>query len=75
MDKLTGMAVFARVVEAQSFTAAAGQLGMSKSAVSKTVAALEDRLDASPEDFAAATLEPGAAEDDVCVLVFRRRVP
>jgi DNA-binding transcriptional LysR family regulator len=46
MDKLTGMAVFARVVEAQSFTAAAGQLGMSKSAVSKTVAALEDRLGA-----------------------------
>ena len=46
MDKLTGMAVFARVVEAQSFTGAAGQLAMSKSAVSKTVAALEDRLGA-----------------------------
>jgi DNA-binding transcriptional LysR family regulator len=46
MDKLTGMAVFARVVEAQSFTAAAGQLGMSRSAVSKTIAGLEDRLGA-----------------------------
>ncbi len=46
MDKLTGMAVFARVVEARGFTAAARQLGMSKSAVSKAVAALEDRLGA-----------------------------
>ena len=46
MDKLTGMAVFARVVEAGSFTAAATQLGLSKSAVSKTVAVLEDRLGA-----------------------------
>ena len=46
MDKLTGMAVFARVVEAQSFTAAAAQLGMSRSAVSKAIAGLEDRLGA-----------------------------
>lgn len=46
MDKLAGMAVFARVVEAASFTAAARELGMSKSAVSKAVAALEDRLGA-----------------------------
>ena len=46
MDKLTGMAVFARVVEAQSFTSAAAQLGMSRSAVSKAIAGLEDRLGA-----------------------------
>jgi pimeloyl-ACP methyl ester carboxylesterase len=46
MDKLTGMAVFARVVEAQSFTTAAAQLGMSRSAVSKAIAGLEDRLGA-----------------------------
>lgn len=46
MDKLTGMAVFARVIDAGSFTAAAAQLGMSKSAVSKAIAALEDRLGA-----------------------------
>jgi DNA-binding transcriptional LysR family regulator len=46
VDRLTGMAVFARVVEAHSFTAAARQLGMSKSAVSKAVAGLEDRLGA-----------------------------
>lgn len=46
MDRLTGMAVFARVVEARSFTGAAAQLGMSKSAVSKAISALEDRLGA-----------------------------
>ncbi|MCP5366513.1 MAG: LysR family transcriptional regulator [Hyphomicrobiales bacterium] len=38
------MAVFARVVEAGSFSRAAQDLGMSKSAVSKQVARLEDRL-------------------------------
>ncbi len=43
--------------------------------IGRVVAVLEDRLDASPEDFAAAALEPGAAEDDVCVLTFRRRMP
>src|SRR5262245_50259231 len=46
MDKLTGVAVFARVVEAQSFTAAAALLGMSRSAVSKAIAGLENRLGA-----------------------------
>src|SRR6185295_11291202 len=37
-------ALFARVVESRSFTAAAGRLGISKSAVSKRVADLEDKL-------------------------------
>ena len=46
MDNLTGMAVFAAVVEAKSFSAAAGRLGMSKSAVSKQISRLEDRLGA-----------------------------
>ncbi|MDX1540216.1 MAG: LysR family transcriptional regulator [Geminicoccaceae bacterium] len=46
MDKLASMAVFAKVVEAESFTGAASQLGLSKSAVSKAVSALEDRLGA-----------------------------
>jgi DNA-binding transcriptional LysR family regulator len=46
IDKLAGMAIFARVVEAESFTGAAAQLGVSKSAVSKAVSALEDRLGA-----------------------------
>lgn len=46
MDNLTGMAVFAKVVEAKSFSEAARQLGLSKSAVSKQVSRLEDRLGA-----------------------------
>lgn len=44
MDQLTGMAVFARVVEENGFTAAARSLNLSKAAVSKQVARLEDRL-------------------------------
>lgn len=41
MDNLTGMAVFARVAEANSFSGAARRLGLSKAAVSKQVARLE----------------------------------
>lgn len=44
MERMKGMSVFARVVELGSFTAAAGQLQMSVSAVSQTVARLEDEL-------------------------------
>ncbi len=44
VDKLTHMAVFARVVESRSFSAAAERLQMSKSAVSKQVARLEAAL-------------------------------
>jgi len=46
IDSLPALAVFARVVELQSFTAAARALGLSKSAVSKQVARLENRLGA-----------------------------
>jgi DNA-binding transcriptional LysR family regulator len=45
-DNLNGMAVFARVVEAKSFSGAALTLGLSKSAVSKQISQLEDRLGA-----------------------------
>jgi DNA-binding transcriptional LysR family regulator len=43
-DDLPSMALFARVVQLRSFSAAARQAGIAKSAVSKRVAALEARL-------------------------------
>ncbi|WP_437675480.1 LysR family transcriptional regulator [Sorangium sp. So ce131] len=43
-DDLSGMLCFARVVERRSFTAAAAELGASKSMVSTRVARLEERL-------------------------------
>lgn len=46
MDSLQGMVVFAKVVEALSFSGAAKSLGLSKSAVSKQVSQLEERLGA-----------------------------
>ena len=49
---LNSMAVFALVVEEQGFSAAARRLGLSKSAVSKHVAQLEDRIGARlPREF------------------------
>lgn len=44
MDRLTGMEVFTRVAQSGSFSTAARQMGMSKSAASKHVAELETRL-------------------------------
>lgn len=46
MDHLADLAVFARVVEQESFSAAAETLGLSKSAVSKQISRLEQRLGA-----------------------------
>lgn len=46
MDNLSAMAVFAKVVQAGGFSAAARRLRLSKAAVSKRVAGLEDRLGA-----------------------------
>jgi len=43
-DDLVGMVLFARVVEARSFSDAARSLGMSKSAVSARVSRLEEKL-------------------------------
>ncbi|MGA8007402.1 MAG: LysR family transcriptional regulator [Burkholderiales bacterium] len=45
-DRLNGMRVFAQVVEAKSFSAAAETLGMSKSLASRHVSALERALSA-----------------------------
>jgi DNA-binding transcriptional LysR family regulator len=44
MNKLLSMVTFVRVVESGSFTAAAGQLGVSVSAVAKAVSRLEEDL-------------------------------
>jgi len=44
MENLDAMVVFARVVEAESFSGAARTVGLSKSAVSKQISRLEDRL-------------------------------
>jgi DNA-binding transcriptional LysR family regulator len=43
-DRLTGVAVFVEAVEAGGFSSAAGRLNLSRSAVGKTVARLEERL-------------------------------
>ena len=44
MNKFLALTVFTRVVEHEGFTAAARKLGMSVSAVTKTIARLEDEL-------------------------------
>src|SRR5258708_34000663 len=46
MDRLKTMESFVRVVKAGSFSAAAGQLGMSRAMVTKHIMALERRLGA-----------------------------
>lgn len=46
MDRLSGLAVFAAVVDCEGFTAAAKRLNLSKAAVSKQVSLLEERLGA-----------------------------
>lgn len=46
LERLDAVAVFARVVEAGSFSSAARSLGLGPSAVSKSVAALEEHLGA-----------------------------
>ena len=44
MDKFEDIQAFVAVVEAGSFTAAADRLGSAKSAVSRRISALEERL-------------------------------
>ncbi len=45
MTRFDDLAAFAAVVRASSFTKAAAQMGVSQSALSQTVRALEQRLD------------------------------
>jgi len=44
MDVMSSMAIFRRVVEAESFSVVARETNMSQSTVSKHIAALEERL-------------------------------
>lgn len=44
IGRLAGLPVFIEAVEAQGFSAAAARLNLSRSAVGKSVARLEDRL-------------------------------
>ena len=46
MDRVTGLSVFAKVVESSSFAAAARHFGLSPAMVSKHILALEERLGA-----------------------------
>ena len=46
MDRMTGLSVFAKVVEGSSFAAAARHFGLSPAMVSKHILALEERLGA-----------------------------
>lgn len=72
MDSLDEMAVFAGVAEAGGFTAAAAVLGISKSAVSKRVSRLEDRLGARLLNRTTRRLsltEVGAAFHERCIRI------
>jgi DNA-binding transcriptional LysR family regulator len=44
LDDISSMALYAKVVQLRSFTAAANEVGLAKSAVSKRIAGLEERL-------------------------------
>lgn len=72
MDRLTSMEIFARVAEADSFSAVARRLGLSKSAVSKHVMALENRLGARLLNRTTRRLsltEAGAAYHERCMRI------
>jgi len=74
MDMPGAMIVFAQVVDSRSFSAAAVRLGLSKSAVSKQIAKLEDRLGARLLNRTTRTLSPTDAGQDFyehCVRVAR----
>jgi DNA-binding transcriptional LysR family regulator len=64
MDMPGAMIIFAQVVDSRSFSAAAARLGLSKSAVSKQIAKLEDRLGARLLNRTTRTLSPTDAGQD-----------
>ena len=72
MDKFESLRIFTKVVESHGFTAAARELGLSRSAVSKSVAQLEQSLGAQllnrSTRFVSATAT-GASYYDRCVAI------
>jgi len=71
-DRLNGMRVFAQVVEAKSFSAAADKLGMSKSLASRHVSALERSLSVKLLNRSTRRLsltEPGALFYEHCARI------
>jgi DNA-binding transcriptional LysR family regulator len=74
MDWLTGMRVFARVVEAGGFSRAAEDLGMTQPTVTKHVAAIEKALDCrllNRNTRGVAVTEDGAAYYERCKATLR----
>ncbi len=72
MDRLTAMRVFVRVVDEQSFTAAAASLDMPRSSVSRQLAALEEHLGARLLNRSTRTMavtEVGRAYYERCVRI------
>ncbi len=72
MDKFEAIRTFIKVVEAHSFTAAARELGLSRSAVSKSVSQLEGNLGAQLLNRSTRFVSPtetGAAYYDRCVTI------
>ena len=75
MDRLAAMEMFVRVVQEKSFSAAARQLGVSKSVVSKAVAELEDRLGAQLLNRTTRQMsmtEVGQAYYDRCITILEQ---
>ena len=71
-DNLRRMAVFAAVVEANSFSGAARQLGLTRSAVSRQVSLLEDSLGVRLLNRTTRVLsltEPGQVYYDSCARI------
>lgn len=72
MDKFAAARIFVKVVEAHGFTAAANELGLSRSAVSKSVSQLERSLGAQLLNRSTRFVSPtetGAVYYDRCVTI------
>jgi DNA-binding transcriptional LysR family regulator len=72
MDRLRTIEIFTTVVEAQSYTAAARQLGLSRSHLSKQISELEDELGVrllNRTTRRVGATEPGQVYYDTCVRI------